>query len=508
MNAAAFWADRIAQQAMEQHKENLVCTGITPSGQIHIGNMREVLTGDAVYRSLLDQGGKTRFVYIADSYDALRRVYPFLDQEQYTPHVGKPISDIPCPCGKHDSYAEHFLEPFLESVRHLGLEFDVLRADRMYKEGRYRDAVLTALERRDDIARILNQQTGKEIADDWQPVNPLCTACGRMTGTTVRSFNSGSGLVVYSCDCGHEGEADAATGGVKLTWRVDWPARWSILGVTVEPFGKDHASRGGSYDTGRQIAKEIFNYQAPVPIVYEWISLKGQGDMSSSKGNVVSIGDILEVVPPDVLRYMIFRTQPKKTISFDPGLPLLSLVDELDDHENKNRDQRAVELSLVSDMGEVSVPFKHLVNIVQIAGDDDQAALDIIARGGYAIPDHAALARRLAYARRWLQNYAPKEMLFFTHKELPQSARGMDEKVRQALRFLSQHLTADMNGEDVHALFYQARDVAGIEPVTLFRAIYRALIDKDRGPRAGWFIAMLDTDFVKQRLLEAAEATS
>ncbi len=156
-------------------------------------------------------------------------------------------------------------------------------------------------------------------------------------------------------------------GGGKLTWRVDWPARWKIFGVTVEPFGKDHASKGGSYDTGVRIAREVYGIEPPYPVPYEWLSLAGKGDMSSSKGNVLSIHAMLEVVPPEVLRYLILRVPPQRSIKMDPGLPLLQLIDEYDDVEAKNRDSRALELSAISGIKPVGVPFRHMVTVVQAA---------------------------------------------------------------------------------------------------------------------------------------------
>lgn len=100
------WADVIAEDVLKKNGKHLVATGITPSGNIHIGNMREVVTADAVYRALVDKGANADFIYIADNYDPLRKVYPFLP-ESYVEHVGKPISEIPCPCGNCANYAEH-----------------------------------------------------------------------------------------------------------------------------------------------------------------------------------------------------------------------------------------------------------------------------------------------------------------------------------------------------------------------------------------------------------------
>jgi lysyl-tRNA synthetase class 1 len=51
------WADRVAGEVIAAGRAPVISTGISPSGEIHIGNMREVLTGDAVYRALRDTGG-------------------------------------------------------------------------------------------------------------------------------------------------------------------------------------------------------------------------------------------------------------------------------------------------------------------------------------------------------------------------------------------------------------------------------------------------------------------
>jgi len=50
------WADVIAEDMLKKNGKHFVAAGITPSGSIHIGNMREVVTADAVYRAILDRG--------------------------------------------------------------------------------------------------------------------------------------------------------------------------------------------------------------------------------------------------------------------------------------------------------------------------------------------------------------------------------------------------------------------------------------------------------------------
>ena len=502
------WADRVAQEIESAGRSPVISTGISPSGEIHIGNMREVLTADAVFRALRERGQAARFNYVADNFDPLRRVYPFLDAETYAPMVGRPLSEIPCPCGDHESYSDHFLQPYLQALEKLQVDVQVERADLMYKSGRMTPQIVRALERRDSIAAILEELTGKRIAPEWSPFNPLCPGCGRMTDARVTGFSSEDETVEYGCKCGSRGSVPMAGGG-KLVWRIDWPARWAMLGVTVEPFGKDHATRGGSYDTGKRLAREIFKVEPPFPIAYEWIRLKGQGDMSSSRGNVLSIGRMLEVVPPEVLRYLVIRARPSKTINFDPGVPLLQLVDEMDDEQSARRDPRAVELSQAGSFVSVGVPFKHLIVVAQAAGFDVDRAVEILRRTGYSEVDREAVAGRIDYARRWLDSFAPEELKFEVQESVPAEARGLDDAQRRFLGRLAQQLEPAMDGAAVHALVYElAGEFSESKPAELFQAIYLSLLGKERGPRAGAFLAVLENEFVVRRFNEVSAGES
>jgi lysyl-tRNA synthetase, class I len=503
---ARHWADLLADDIIAQRgRHHVVNTGITPSGEIHIGNMREVVTADAIHRVLIERGQESRLLYIADTYDPLRHVYPFLDPQRYRDKVGQPLSEIPCPCGQHSSYAEHFLAPFLWSLEQLGIHPTVHRADQLYKAGTYTEAIVMALQRRDLIRQILKEETGRETPHDWSPFNPPCQARGRINQAIVVGFSAEAHTVDYECACGHADTVSMAGGG-KLTWRVDWPARWRIFGVTVEPFGKDHSSKGGSYDTGVRIAREVYSIEPPYPVRYEWLSLAGKGDMSSSKGNVLPIHAMLEVVPPEVLRYLILRVPPQRSIRLDPGLPLLQLIDEYDDVEAKNRDFRASELAAISGVKAVGVPYRHMVTVVQAAQGDADKWMEILQRNGYRLDNTAGLHERAAHAQRWLETFAPMELRFCVQEQLPPAATGLTDIQRHTLQLLAERLRPGMTGEQIHQLIYSLKDELRVAPDLLFKAIYLALLGKAEGPRAGWFLSTLDTTFVKQRFVEAAAA--
>jgi len=464
------------------------------------------LTADVVYRVLGERRDDVTFNYVADDYDPLRRVYDFLDKATYEPLVGQPLSNIRCPCGEHDDYAQHFLEPFLAALGRLRVDVQLERASEMYVSGRMTPYVLKALQGRDRIVEILHQQTGKQFADGWSPFNPICETCGRMAGTELTGFSTSAETIAYRCPCGSEGERPIAGGG-KLTWRVDWPARWAMFGVTVEPFGKDHSTRGGSYDTGVQIVRDIYGFEPPFPIPYEWIRLKGGGDMSSSKGNVLSVGKILEVVPPEVLRYMIVKDRPGRRINFDPGMGILRWVDEVDDPETADRDERALELSRAAGFEPVGVPFKHLIVVGQAAGFDVDNAGAILRRTGFADVDNSALATRLGYAQRWLDAFGPEEMRFEVQKELPSAVADLDDDQRRFLGELAVRLTDQLEGDGIHDVIYEvAGGFEGVKPGRLFQSIYVALLGKARGPRAGWFVSLLGVPFCVDRFREASIA--
>lgn len=262
----SFWTSEIASSILKKRgKKHLVATGVTPSGPFHLGHLREMVTGEAVSKKLKEKGARAKLIYIADDFDPLRRLYPFLPKE-FEKYIGWPLFLIPCPYKCCSSYSEHFLRPFLSSLKKLGISPKVFYASDMYKEGFYSEAIKEALENTSKIKEIIGRISGRKLPKDWFPYHPLCRKCHRLTSTKITELNLGKNYVNYECSCGEKGRADFRKGEGKLPWRIDWPARWKILGVTVEPMGKDHGVAGGAYASGSEISKKIFGYPAPYPI--------------------------------------------------------------------------------------------------------------------------------------------------------------------------------------------------------------------------------------------------
>lgn len=492
MDESKHWADVIADNVAA--KKHIIATGITPSGEIHIGNMREVVTADAAYRALCDAGIDAELIYIADTLDPLRKVYPFLSAD-YSEHVGKPLSAVPCPCGACANYAEHYLTPFLESLERLDISPTIYRAHELYGRGDFVPVTMTALANRGRIATILKEVSHREMPAGWSPFNVICEECGRITTTTVSGFDETAGTVDYSCECGYSGTVPAKGNG-KLTWRVDWASRWRVLGVTIEPFGKDHATRGGSYDTGTRISREVYDYEPPYPIIYEWIHLKGKGAMSSSTGVTVTIADMLQVMPPEVLRYLIIRTKPEKHIDFDPA----RIIDLIDDFDRATG--RAWELSRTKEYLKSDIPFTHLVTAVQIASDFS-GICEVLDRSGYDGYDEESVRRRVLNVENWLTSYAPDSAIFEVQETLPDAVKNLSGEQRIGLIGLASRIQEGVEAKDLHDLVYAVSEESGISANKMFQAIYTSLLGKKSGPRAGYFMASLDRAFLVDRLRAA-----
>ena len=475
------WAERVADSLSPG--PHVVVTGISPSGNIH--NLREVLVAEAVANALKARGEEVRFVFHADTIDPLRKIAPSIPKS-FEEFMGHSLSHIPDPEGCHASYAEHFLVPFEEALGEMGMEIQVLRSHELYEAGVYAEVTREALEHTGELRAILQEVSGREMPEQWSPFLPR-TASGKLGGVRIIEHVPDEHRVVYVDEDGVERAADYSRGEGKLSWRTELAARWKALRVTFEPFGKDHTSRGSSTDTADRMTREVFHYSVPGRYEYEWISIKGQGAMSSSKGIVLLPKDLLRIMPPNALRRMMLGRDPARALELDLGEGFPRFINEY-----------RVE------SGEPFVPFNHLVVVAQTVGGDVEAAAEMLRRGGYAeaAEDREKLARDLSYARNWAESWAPESMRLglLDPEESREAAAGLDDEQRAYLREVSEKLAPEMDGEAVQALLYSTAIGRGLKPKRAFAAVYRVLLGKTSGPKAGPFIARLPDERVRERL--------
>ncbi len=476
------WAQRVAEDLGAG--PHVVVTGISTSGYIHVGNLREVLVGEAVANALRARGEEVRFVFHADTIDPLRKIAPGIP-ESFEEFMGHSLSRVPDPEGCHPSYAEHFLAPLEEALLEMEMDIEVLRSHELYENGVYTEVTREALEHTEELREILQEVTGRRMPEHWSPYLPR-DASGRLTGHRILEHVFEEHRVVFEKEDGFEEAADYSKGEGKLGWRVELAARWKALGVTFEPFGKDHTSRGGSTDTADRMAREVFHYPVPGRYEYEWIGLKGRGAMSSSRGIVLLPKDLLEIMPPDAVRRMVLGRDPSRAwdLDLEGGFP--RFMDEY---------RASVESR--------PVPFNHLVTVAQTVGDDVRSAAEMLRRGGYeeAARDPEKLARDLAYARNWAERWAPESMRLrvLSREEAEEAAAELDAEQRGYLAAVAGALSPEMGGDAVQDLLYSTAVERGLKPKRAFAAVYTVLLGKKSGPRAGPFVAGLPAGLVRER---------
>jgi len=488
-----FWADAIADRIIKEkgRKAKYVCaSGITPSGTIHIGNFREVITTDLVVRALKDKGKKVRFIYSWDDYDRFRKV-PVNISKKFEKYIGMPVSDVPSPFGKSKSYAEYFEKEFEDSLKKVGIKPEFIRQSVMNKKCKYASLIKIAIDKRKEIMEILNRYRREPLAKDWYPIAVYCEKCKK---DFTKVINMKDYIIEYKCKCGFKNKIDFRKKGVvSVKWRVDWPLRWKYEKVDFEPGGADHSAPGGSFDTGKEIVKKVFDYEAPMYQLYEWIRIKGGTEFSSSAGNALRLKDVSEIYEPEVLRYLFVGTRPNKgfQISFDNDV--IKIYEDYDALEKKYyekkvnpQEKRIYELSClkVSKKKPARIGFRHLITIVQSG------------KVGRLNKESKVRAEKV---RNWLEKYAGDDMKFKIQSKIKIK---LNKKEKEALILLREVLKQKkLDEKKLFSEFYEICKNVNINNKEFFATAYRVIINKNKGPR----LAGLILDAGKDKIIKLLE---
>jgi len=509
------WADKTAKRIIEKKgnkKEYVIAAGITPSGTVHAGNFREVITVDLVRRGLVLMGKKVRFIYSWDDYDVFRKVPKNMPkQELLFRMLRKPISIVPDVYGCHKSYAEHNEKEFEKYLPVLGIKPEFIYQHKEYMKCKYSEEIKKALEKKEKIKKILNKFRKEPLSKEWLPVVVFCSKCNK---DTTKAKYLGDYKVYYECSCGNKEEFDIREKGIiKLRWRVDWPMRWHFYKEDFEPAGKDHFAAGGSIITSRMIEKEVYGTESPEGFMYEWISIKGHGQFSSSKGIVVTLKELLEVYEPEIIRYLFASTRPNVEFAISFDLDVLKIYEDFDKCERiyfktekaKNekeflKQKRIYELSMIEMPEEQPIQpgFRHLTTLVQLYKDFKKVKgyFKEEIKNGF---DLKRLKIRYECAKNWLSKYAPENMKFSLQEEPKIKLKAKEKEIIEMLKQKLQKLQRlkekigekglkDIKDKELHAEFYEISKQVKAKPEEFFKTCYRVLINKDRGPRLARFI--------------------
>lgn len=520
-----YWADRIAQRIIDRNpdKEEYVCAaGISPSGSVHFGNFRDVATSLFVAKALEKKGKNVRLLFSWDELDRLRKVPANVKKivtSSFEENIGRPYVDIENPFrddANSTSYAEHFENEFEDSLRAFGINMDIRHQAVMYRSGTYAQDVIYALSRRKDIFDILDRYRTQDAQegerDNYYPVNIYCPHCGRDT-TRITSLSDDCTIAHYECECGHSGMFDFTRDfNCKLHWKIDWPMRWRYEQVDFEPGGIDHASPNGSYDTAKDISREIFGYEPPMFQGYGYIKQRGiNGKMSGSSGNNISPKTLLRIYQPAVLLWTYAKTGLNKEFAFGLDDGILIHYHEFDRMLIESQSGEASELTKtimeycrIDGRTVTPVPFNLLVQLGSVVNFNVGMVRHLMSKIGYNYTEEE-LSERLGLARNWVEECSPQSMNRIRAERNWEVYNTFTDEEKEEILLLHSYLsnggyTLDELQTELYAIPRQVRGLTR-EDKTLktiqgqfFSNVYRLLIDKEKGPRLYLFLFAISPD--------------
>ncbi|GGB29109.1 lysine--tRNA ligase [Flexivirga endophytica] len=552
------WVSRLADETIADAKAKgtkVVCaSGISPSGPIHLGNLREVMTPHLVADEVRRRGIEVEHIISWDDFDRFRKVpnVPGVDSS-WEQHIGKPLTDVPPPKGSTaTSWAEHFRGQLEDSLAELGITYRGISQTGQYLSGAYTEQILFAMSQRSEIDKVLDQYrtlgpkkakqqklseeeaaaaaeaeegSGAAAEDDgrgetgYYPYKPYCTECGT-DFTTVTAYDDATTAMTYTCRCGHTETVNLREfRRGKLVWKVDWPMRWSYEKVTFEPSGVDHQSPGSSYVVGKELAP-MFGWERPLGPMYAFVGIKGMAKMSSSRGGVPTPADALQIMEPQLLRWLYARRKPAQSFSvaFDAEVERMydewdSLVKKVAADKGQPGDVASYTRASSTAVGSLRltprpVSYRTLASIVDITTGDPDQTLRIVAAldADNPVASLDQLRPRLSCVEHWVETQMTDEERTVVRASADTDRlASLTDGEREGLRIL-----LDGNGADLHALEESwsldglTHQVYGVPKVQrglaadqivkgdkelgaaqrqFFKLLYNLLVDKDTGPR-------------------------
>lgn len=370
LNAIAAAAEAHAMPAKGTDGTLVCASGISPSGAIHLGNLRELMTTHLIAEALRSRGREVVHVHSWDDFDRFRKV-PAGEPDWLSDFLGYPLCDVPDPSERFPSWGHRHMHDFQLSCARLGIDARWTRQSEMYRAGTYQEAVHEALRDRLDIFDILvkYQTEGRQTVPlaerrrNYWPYRVYCPACKKDT-PKVLAYDVDTRVLRYQCACDGISRETCLTEECigKLVWKVDWPMRWAHEKVDFEPGGEDHSTPGSSFTVGKEIVAR-FDWIAPSYAGYGFVGMSGNAKMSSSLGQAPTPGFALEFIEPALLRWLYLRRAPNVKFNIDFGTEIWRQYDEWDAYRRRATKQevpplhhQVIALSQATSMGPVATP--------------------------------------------------------------------------------------------------------------------------------------------------------
>jgi lysyl-tRNA synthetase class 1 len=486
-------------------------TGYGPSGLPHIGTFGEVCRTSMVrqaFEAMTGGAWTTRLICFSDDMDGLRKVPEGIpNPEILREDLYKPLTVVRDPFGEYPSFGQHNnarLKKFLDGF---GFTYEFLSSTDCYKGGVFDATLLTALDRFDEIQRVMLPTLGPDRRATYSPFLPVSPKTGHVLQVPTLERNVARGTIVFEETNPSTGETERfevpVTGGhVKMQWKPDWAMRWAALGVDYEMAGKDLID---SVKVSSQVCR-ILGGVPPEGFNYELFLDEAGQKISKSKGNGLTMEQWLRYGAPESLAYYMFQS-PKsaKKLYFDV-IPratdeFFQQLDAFPKQAPAKQIENPVWFVLRGETASSAPPvtFGLMLNLVSAANAADKETLWGFLKAYIpgATPETEPVLDRLAgYALNYFEDFVKPTKAF----RLPtdQERAAMSDLVAQ-FKALPQGTN---DAEVLQNIVFEVGKAHEFEPLRAwFQALYEVLLGQSQGPRFGSFVAI----FGVRRTLELIE---
>ena len=468
-------------------------TGYGPSGLPHLGTFGEVARTTMVRKAFeLLSDSPTRLFAFSDDMDGLRKVPDNVpNADMLAGHIGRPLTGVPDPFGKFDSFGAHNNAMLRDFLDRFGFEYEFKSSTEMYRSGAFDATLLAVLKHYRAIMDIMLPSLREERRQTYSPFMPVCPKTGRVLQVPTVETKPDAGTIVWRDETGALVETPVTGGACKLQWKIDWAMRWTALGVDYEMSGKDLID---SVKYSSKVARAIGG-RPPEGFTYE-LFLDANGEkISKSRGNGLTIEEWLTYGPPESLSLFMYQ-QPKaaKRLHFDV------IPRQVDDYLSfvERYPAQPVQQRLDNPVFHIhggnppapeadGLPFNILLNLAGVANSRDKAVLwGFISRyAPNASPaKNPLLDRMVGHAIAYFRDYV----------EPTRKYRAPTDMERAALADLDAclaSLPADASAEAIQNEVYAVgKRHAFPELKAWFQAMYETMFGASQGPRMGSFVAL------------------
>ena len=291
--------------------------------------------------------------------------------------------------------------------------------------------------------------------------------------------------------------------------------RWMVEHVTFETGGIDHSASNGSKAVSERVAREIYNYEPPVYIPYNFIGIKGGGSkMSSSAGNVLTITDLLKVYDKNIIWWFYARFDNMHAFDIALDNDVIGYYSEFDrwvkqyfngsiDDKNKS----ILDLTNVTKDYLKYPNFSYLASFLPVVNFDIELLKELLIKENIDVTTKE-FTERLERAKYWVGEYGADYQVNLLNERNDSYYESLTDLEKEWLNKTIELLDKnyDTTDEIQTALYNVVKDGVLVDKELkqtqkrYFQILYNMLLGSDQGPKLGLFLMAIDKNKLKELL--------